>query len=57
MQTQVVQQGLDLGAIMNLVTAQAQRITNASGASVELIEKIAAAMVQRDQKRRKRAVS
>ena len=55
MQTQVVQQGLDLGAIMNLV--KAQRITNASGASVELIEKIAAAMVQRDQKRRKRAVS
>ncbi|HMM30638.1 MAG TPA: sensor domain-containing diguanylate cyclase [Clostridia bacterium] len=39
MQTEVVQQGIDLGAIMNLVTARAQRITNASGASVELIEK------------------
>lgn len=38
-QTEVVQQGMDLSSIMNLVTQKTQYITNADGASVELIEK------------------
>jgi diguanylate cyclase (GGDEF)-like protein len=38
-QTEVVQQGMDLSSIMNLVTQKTQHITNADGASVELIEK------------------
>lgn len=38
-QTEVVQQGLDLGGIMDLVTRRTQHITNADGACVELIEK------------------
>ncbi len=38
-QTEVVQQGMDLSCIMDLVTERSQHITNADGASVELIEK------------------
>lgn len=38
-QTEVVQQGMDLSNIMDLVTRRTQLITNADGASVELIEK------------------
>lgn len=38
-QTEVVQQGIDLSSIMDLVTRRTQHITNADGASVELIEK------------------
>jgi diguanylate cyclase (GGDEF)-like protein len=38
-QTEVAQQGMDLGNIMDLVTERTQRITNADGASVELVEK------------------
>lgn len=38
-QTEVVQQGIDLSSIMDLVTRRTQQITNADGASVELIEK------------------
>lgn len=37
-QTEVAQQGLDLSGIMELVTQRTQHITNADGASVELIE-------------------
>ncbi len=39
LQTEVVQQGVDLGSIMDLVTQRTQDISNAEGASVELIEK------------------
>ena len=39
LQTEVVQQGMDLGSIMDLVTQRTQDISNAEGASVELIEK------------------
>lgn len=39
LQTEVVQQGVDLGSIMELVTQRTQEISNAEGASVELIEK------------------
>lgn len=39
LQTEVVQQGMDLGDIMHLVTLRTQQITNADGASIELIEK------------------
>lgn len=38
-QTEVVQQGIDLSSIMELVTQRAQNITNAEGACIELIEK------------------
>lgn len=38
-QTEVVQQGIDLSNIMDLVTQRAQLITNAEGACIELIEK------------------
>lgn len=38
-QTEVVQQGIDLSSIMDLVTQRSQQITNADGASIELIEK------------------
>lgn len=38
-QTEVVQQGMDLSNIMDLVIQRIQLITNADGASVELIEK------------------
>ncbi|MEO3946230.1 sensor domain-containing diguanylate cyclase [Gorillibacterium sp. CAU 1737] len=38
-QTEVAQQGLDLSGIMDLVTQRTQQITNADGASIELIEK------------------
>jgi diguanylate cyclase (GGDEF)-like protein len=38
-QTEVAQQGMDLGNIMDLVTQRTKLITNADGASVELIEK------------------
>ncbi|WP_371381235.1 diguanylate cyclase domain-containing protein [Sporomusa aerivorans] len=38
-QTEVVQQGINLSSIMELVTQRTQYITNAAGASVELIEK------------------
>lgn len=38
-QTEIVQQGVDLSAIMDLVTQRSQEITNADGASIELIEK------------------
>lgn len=38
-QTEVVQQGIDLSSIMDLVTRRTQHITNADGASIELIEK------------------
>lgn len=38
-QTEVAQQGMDLGNIMDLVTQKTKLITNADGASVELIEK------------------
>ncbi|GFZ30200.1 hypothetical protein CSC2_07260 [Clostridium zeae] len=38
-QTEVAQQGMDLGNIMDLVTHRTKLITNADGASVELIEK------------------
>ncbi len=37
-QTEVAQQGMDLGNIMDLVTERTQSITNADGASVELVE-------------------
>lgn len=37
-QTEVAQQGMDLGNIMDLVTQRTKLITNADGASVELIE-------------------
>lgn len=37
-QTELAQQGLDLSSIMDLVTQRTQDITNADGASVELIE-------------------
>ncbi|MVX65561.1 diguanylate cyclase [Clostridium chromiireducens] len=37
-QTEVAQQGMDLGNIMDLVTQRTKFITNADGASVELIE-------------------
>jgi diguanylate cyclase len=37
-QTEVAQQGMDLGCIMDLVTQRTQQITYADGASVELIE-------------------
>lgn len=39
LQTEVAQQGMDLGNIMDLVTQRTKEITNADGASVELIEK------------------
>ncbi len=39
LQTEVVQQGLDLSSIMDLVTQRAQDISGADGASIELIEK------------------
>jgi diguanylate cyclase (GGDEF) domain len=38
-QTEVVQQGMDLSSIMDLVAYKSQLITNAEGASVELVEK------------------
>jgi diguanylate cyclase (GGDEF)-like protein len=38
LQTEVVQQGLDLSGIMNLVTLRSQHLTKADGASIELIE-------------------
>lgn len=38
-QTEVVQQGMDLSSIMDLVTQRAQLITNSEGACIELIEK------------------
>lgn len=38
-QTEVVQQGIDLSSIMDLVTRRAQQITDADGACIELIEK------------------
>ncbi len=38
MQTEVAQQGIDLGGIMDLVVQKAQMITAADGASVELME-------------------
>ena len=38
-QTEVAQQGMDIGNIMDLVVQRTQIITNADGASVELIEK------------------
>ena len=38
-QTEVAQQGLDLGGIMDLVTRRTQHMTAADGATVELIEK------------------
>lgn len=38
LQTEVVQQGLDLSSIMDLVTQRTQDISNAEGASIELIE-------------------
>lgn len=38
-QTEVAQQGMELGNIMDLVTHRAKLITNADGASIELIEK------------------
>ncbi|QIB68692.1 GGDEF domain-containing protein [Aminipila butyrica] len=38
-QTAIVQQGMDLSSIMDLVTLRTQHITNAEGACVELIEK------------------
>lgn len=38
-QTEIVQQGMDLSSIMDLVTLRTQHITNAEGACVELIEK------------------
>lgn len=38
-QTEVVQQGVDLSSIMDLVTRRTQHITNADGACIELIEK------------------
>lgn len=38
-QTEVVQQGIDLSSIMDLVTRRTQYIANADGACVELIEK------------------
>lgn len=38
-QTEVVQQGMDLSSIMDLVTQKAQLITEAEGACIELIEK------------------
>ncbi|MBK1812216.1 GGDEF domain-containing protein [Clostridium sp. YIM B02505] len=38
-QTEVAQQGMDLGNIMDLVTQRTKLMTNADGASVELIEK------------------
>ncbi|MDF2544064.1 MAG: diguanylate cyclase with sensor [Herbinix sp.] len=37
-QTEVVQLGMDLSSIMELVTQRSQHITNADGASIELIE-------------------
>ncbi len=37
-QTEVVQQGIDLSKIMDLVTQRAQQITNADGACIELAE-------------------
>lgn len=39
LQTEVVQQGIDLGNIMELVTRRSEQITNSDGASIELIEK------------------
>lgn len=38
-QTEVAQQGMDIGNIMDIVVQRTQIITNAEGASVELIEK------------------
>ena len=38
-QTEVAQQGMDMGNIMDIVVQRTQIITNADGASVELIEK------------------
>lgn len=38
-QTEIAQQGLDLGNIMDLVTEKTQKITEADGACVELIQK------------------
>lgn len=38
-QTEVAQQGMDIGSIMDIVVQRTQIITNADGASVELIEK------------------
>ena len=37
-QTEVVQQGIDLSSIMDLVTRRTQLITHADGACIELIE-------------------
>lgn len=39
LQTEVVQQGTDLGSIMNLVAQRAQTITHADGACIELVAK------------------
>lgn len=39
LQTEVAQQGMDIGNIMDIVVQRTQVITNADGASVELIEK------------------
>jgi len=38
-QTEVVQQGVDLNSIMNLVVHRVQELTNSDGAIIELIEK------------------
>lgn len=38
-QAEVVQQGIDLSSIMDLVTERTQHITNADGACVELVDK------------------
>ena len=38
-QTEVAQQGMDIGNIMDIVVQRTQIITSADGASVELIEK------------------
>lgn len=39
LQTEVVQQGLDLSSIMNIVVERSQIITNSDGACIELVEK------------------
>ena len=39
LQTEVAQQGMDIGNIMNIVVQRSQTITEAEGACVELIEK------------------
>jgi diguanylate cyclase (GGDEF)-like protein len=39
LQTEIAQQGTDLSSIMDLVTERSQHITDADGASIELLEK------------------